>query len=434
MAGLCAAAALADSYDRVTVLDRDRLPEQAANRKGTPQDRHIHLLLAAGAQALSSLFPGVLDELAATGVRTVLPERARLAFGGHRFARVPAGQSAQAALGASRPLLEAHIRARLRACAGVEVRDGMRAYGLTTTPDGRRVTGVRVQDPSGDGPEETVPADLVVDCAGRRSRAPAWLEELGFAAPPQEQLAVDVSYATRHYRLPEGALDSDGLVTIGPTPDGPRGGVMLGIEDDRWVATLFGLCGARPPLEAASFDSFAAELPFADLHEALMVGKALDDPAGYRFPANVRRRYDRLTDLPAGLLVAGDAVCSFNPIYGQGMTIGALEAVTLRDLLRDGGAPSAKRWFDAITPTIDTAWQLAVGADLAVRCVPGRRPLAGRLQQAYVRRIQAAARHEPAVAEQFLRVAGHLDPPSGLTRPAVLARVLRGHLRRQPPG
>jgi 2-polyprenyl-6-methoxyphenol hydroxylase-like FAD-dependent oxidoreductase len=147
----------------------------------------------------------------------------------------------------------------------------------------------------------------------------------------------------------------------------------------------------------------------------------------------VRRRYERLAALPAGLLVAGDAVCSFNPIYGQGMTIGALEAVKLRELLRDGGVPPAKRWFDAIAPTIDTAWELAVGADLAVHCVPGRRPLASRLQQAYLRRIQSAARYEPVVAEQFLRVSGHLDAPSRLVRPAFVARVLRGHLRRSAP-
>ncbi len=334
----------------------------------------------------------------------------------------------------------------MRAYGGVEVRDGVRAYGLTTTPDGRRVTGVRVRDRSGervrdrsgervrdrsgDGREQTVAADLVVDCAGRRSPTPAWPAELGFAAPAEERLAVDVGYATRHYRLPDGALDGDGLVTIGPTPDGPRGGVVLGIEHDRWVATLFGLCGARPSLDPATFEAFAAELPFPDLHEALMVGKALDEPAGFRFPANVRRRYERLDHLPAGLLVAGDAVCSFNPIYGQGMTIGALEAVTLRDLLRDGGVPSARRWFDAIGRIVDTAWELAIGADLAIGCVEGGRPLTDRLRQAYVRRIQAAARHEPALAEQFLRVSGHLDPPSRLARPAVLARVLRGHLHR----
>jgi 2-polyprenyl-6-methoxyphenol hydroxylase-like FAD-dependent oxidoreductase len=430
MAGLCAAAALSHSFDRVTVLDRDRLPEQAASRQGTPQDRHIHLLLAAGAQALASLFPGLLDEVTAAGARTVSPDRARLAFGGHRFARARPGQAEQAALGASRPLLEAHVRARLRDRTTVEVRDGVRACGLDVTPDGRRVIGVRVRDRSGQEPEWTVQADLVVDCAGRRSPVSGWLEQFGYAAPQAERLTVDVGYATRHYRLPAGTLGGDGLVTIGPTPDGSRGGVLLGIEDDRWIATLFGLCGGRPPLDPAAFDAFAQGLPFPDLHEALQLGEPLDEPAGFRFPANVRRRYERLDDLPSGLLVAGDAVCSFNPIYGQGMTIAALEAVMLRDLLRDGDVPSAKRWFVTITPTVDTAWELAVGADLAVQCVPGERPLASRLRHAYIRRVQAAAGRDPAVAEQFLRVSGHVDPPSRLVRPAVLARVLRGRLRR----
>lgn len=426
MAGLCTARVLADTFDHVTVLERDRLPDEARPRRGVPQGRHLHVLLPAGVEALERLFPGLGAELGDAGAPTIPTEQVRLCLNGHRLAP---GDAARPEIAASRPLLETAVAARVCAHPSVDLRDGVETAGLVTDPDGRRVTGVRARPRVEGAAAETLDAELVVDCSGRRSRTPAWLEELGYAPPVVERLDVDVRYATRRYRLPADVLDGDRHLLVGPTPDRAAGGVLLAVENGAWLVTLFGLRDVRPTVASDGFEAFASRLAVPDLREALRAGAPLDEPAGYRFPSDLRRRYDRLDALPAGLLVAGDAVASFNPIYGQGMTIGALEALRLRELLAEG-VVDPQRWFSAITPVVDTAWDLAIGADLAIPSVPGRRTLATRLQQSYLRSYHAAARRDPRLTARFWRVAGLVDPPTALVRPAALARVAGGRLRR----
>jgi 2-polyprenyl-6-methoxyphenol hydroxylase-like FAD-dependent oxidoreductase len=435
IAGLVVARALTDRFDRVTVLERDRLPDRPAPRRGVPQGRHVHLLLAAGARALEELFPGLLDELFAAGASDVGIDRARLCFNGHRLARMA---SDTAAVGASRPLVEAHVRRRVATDPAIGIRHRTEVRGLIAGPDRRRITGVRTvartggdgaPPTDGDGAEQELWADLVVDCSGRRSRTPRWLAALGYPPPPVDELPVDVRYATRHYRVPTSALAGDRLIAIGPTPSGGRGGVALSIEGARWVVTLYGLCGRRPALDPDGFEALTTELPIGDIRDLVRVGEPLDEPTGFRYPANRRHRYEQLDRLPHGLLVAGDAVCTFNPIYGQGMTVAALQATALRRLLRGPEPPTPRRWFDVVTPTIDAAWDVATGADLAIDGVPGRGRVADRLGNAYVTRLHAAARTDPVLTERFVRVSGLLDPPSRLLRPATVARVLRGAVR-----
>lgn len=207
---------------------------------------------------------------------------------------------------------------------------------------------------------------------------------------------------------------------------------MMKVEDGSWLVTLAGLGGEQPPLEPAGFAAFAATLASDDIHRAVARGQALDAPSAFRFPASVRHRYERLADFPERLLAAGDAVCSFNPVYGQGVTVAALEAAILRHQLGDAGVPTADRWFAALTPVVDGAWNMAVGADLALECVEGHRSLSTRLLNRYMMSLHAAAAHDPTLSEQFLRVTGLFDPPSALLRPAAVARVLRGKLRGSP--
>ncbi len=442
LAGLTIAQALRPRFAAVTVLDRDRLPDQAVPRPGVPQDRHVHLLLASGAIWFEQLFPGLLEELIADGAAVGDPSRIRLCLNGHRLARGPAGDTA---VFASRPFIEHHVRRRIRADPGITVEDGCTVRGLTTSDDGRRIVGVRTTSTSvggvtggsagGDGgtsaDEQHLPADLVVDASGRRSSSPAWLETLGYAPPPIDELPVDLRYLTRQYRIPDEVLGGDRNLLIGPTPDLPLGGALSKIEGDRWITTLFAMGGRRPPRDPDRFEAFAAELAASDIHDALVAGEPLDEPARYRFPANQRRRYDRCR-LPHGFLAAGDAVCSFNPIYGQGMSVAAHQAVALRSLLADGMAPTPEAWFAAIQPMLDLAWELTCSGDLAVHAIEGRRDLMTRVRNGYLARLHAAASRDPALTDRFLRVAGLVDPPSTLLRPSALGRVLTHRLRSVP--
>ena len=208
---------------------------------------------------------------------------------------------------------------------------------------------------------------------------------------------------------------------------------MQRLEDDRWMLTLAGILGDHPPTDPDGFVEFARSLPFPDIWEAIRDAEPLDDPVAFRFPASVRHRYERLRRFPAGLLVTGDALCSFNPIYGQGMTVAALEALTLRRHLASGVEPQPRRWFRDLARVVDVPWQMAAGGDLLFPDVQGRRTRKIRLLGAYLTRLHAAAAHDAHLAAAFLRVAGLVSPPQSLLRPGVALRVLAAHRTRTEP-
>jgi 2-polyprenyl-6-methoxyphenol hydroxylase-like FAD-dependent oxidoreductase len=331
-----------------------------------------------------------------------------------------------AALFSSRPFLEGHIRAMVQRLPGVRFLQESSICGLTVTPDKRVVAGVQVRGP--DGLSSQVAGGLVVDATGRGSRTPAWLAELGYSRPAEERVEIGLGYATRLYRLQPGALGGDQAILTAGTLANSRAGALAVTEGGRHILTVAGICGDFPPTDPAGFDEFVAGLPMPDIAKAIAGADPLDDPVPFRFPASVRRRYERLAAFPAGLLVIGDAVCSFNPIYGQGMTVAAAEAMTLRALLARDALPDARRYFRAIAAAIDVPWDIAVSADLAFPQVPGKRSAKVRLVNAYLPRLHAAAAHDEALAASMIRVIGLKDRPEGLLRPDRVLRVLRGNL------
>jgi 2-polyprenyl-6-methoxyphenol hydroxylase-like FAD-dependent oxidoreductase len=422
MAGLLAARVLADAYGRVTVVDRDPLPEASAQRRGVPQGRHTHGLLARGQQALEELFPGLTAELVAAGASCGdLLGDARWHLNGHLLRQERSGL---VGLGASRPLLEARVRARVRALPNVDFLDGCDIVGLAATPDDRRVTAARVLRQA-DAAELALDADLVVDATGRGSRAPVWLEDLGYRRPERDEVRIRLGYASRTYRLAADVLGGDKAVLDTPTLQNPRGGALVALEGGAWIVTLAGILGDFPPTDPDGFLAFARSLRFPDIYQAVRDGEPLDDPVPFRFPASVRHRYERLDRFPDGFLVVGDAICSFNPIYGQGMTVAALEALTLRRHLERGIGPRPRRWFRDLTRVIDVPWDMSAGGDLAFPGVQGRRTPKVRLANAYLARLHAAAARDARLATAFIRVAGLVAPPRSLLGPGVVLRVLR---------
>ncbi|MGH3721426.1 MAG: FAD-dependent oxidoreductase [Pseudonocardiaceae bacterium] len=435
MAGLLAARVLADAYRKVTVIDRDVMPEIGAQRRGVPQGHHAHVLHLRGREVLDELFPGFTTQVVHAGAElgdTLGGVRAILS--GHRLRQTDLGLPM---LFASRPFLEGQVRARVRALPGVTFLESTDIAGLRTTADRRRVTGVRCrpsdtgrpsrQSDTGraaDGEPETIAADLVVDATGRGSRTPVWLSEWGYQRPAQDRVDIGLGYATRVYRLRRGALGPDKAIILGGTPDNSRHGVVITLEGGRHMVGLGGILGDHPPTDPAGFDAFAASLAFTDVADAIVGAQPLDDPVAFRFPASVRHRYERLRRFPDSLLVLGDAVCSFNPLYGQGMTVAANQALALRGLLARGTDPAPNEYFRAIAKMIDSPWDMAVGADLGFPGVPGTRTAKVRLGNAYLPRLHKAAARDVTLSAAFIRVAGLLERPEALLRPDRVLRVV----------
>lgn len=432
MGGLLAARVLADFYDRVTVVERDTLPMDPVNRRGVPQGRLIHAIQSRGTQILDELFPGFRDELAAGGAASWEDgdlSRIRISVGGHQMTRSGRAPNPPSLSFPSRPFLEWNVRRRVWALPNVTILEGHDVAGLTATPDRDRVTGARVVRRDDDR-ETTLTADLVVDATGRGSRTPTFLEELGYGRPPEDELVVHLAYACQLLRIAPGAVEEQ-MIALFPEPGRPKMFALFGYENDMWMVAVGTMAGLEPPSHRADMLSFAADFAPADALDAVRAAEPLGEVAHYRVPSNRWRRYDKMSRTPDGLLVIGDAVCSFNPIYGQGMTVAAIEATVLRDCLRRGNKDLPRRFFRATARHVRVAWQTAVGSDLALPEVAGPRPLTMRITNAYLERVMTATENDPVVAGQFMRVIGMIDPPSRLLRPSILRRVAHTLRRRR---
>ncbi|MGM7647899.1 NAD(P)/FAD-dependent oxidoreductase [Nocardia sp. JW2] len=414
VAGLLAARVLAERFDRVTVVERDELDAKETVRRGVPQAWHLHGLLDRGRRIMEELYPGFTEEAIADGatVAEVLVGT-RWYVGGSRLA---AGATGLTSLIATRSLLETVLRRRTLRMRGIELLTRTTVQGLIG--DAERVRAVRVTGPAG---EQTLAADLIVDASGRGSRINLWLTAIGAEVPDEERLEVDLGYASRFFRHRPGQLDGQASVIVSTGADG-RGGGAVRVEGDRWHVTLAGMLGDHPPTDEQGFRAYAASLSAPDIHTIVVGSDALGEPVPYRFRTAVRRRFDRQSAAPAGLLVLGDAQCAFNPLYAQGMTVAALQAAALRDCLDADDLPA--RFYAAAADAVAVAWQLAAGSDLRNPGVEGRRTLRTRLTDVFVTRVQRVAHHDPRVARTFLRVAHLVDPPAALTAPGTLRRIL----------
>jgi flavin-dependent dehydrogenase len=326
----------------------------------------------------------------------------------------------------SRPRLEAHVRTRLAALPNVRLADRVDVDSLAV--DNGKVTGVNARSLAGETQLHT--ADLVVDASGRGSQSPAWLERMGFARPREDAVRVGLGYTTRVYRRTADHLNGDLAMICPSAPPAKRGGVALAIEGDRWTITLFGMLGDYPPTDEAGFLAFARTLPSLDLHDTIAHAQPLTKLIPFRFPQSTRRRYELLERFPDGYLVFGDAVCSFNPIYGQGMSAAALQAAVLAKCLGAGEDALAKRFFTAASKVIDAPWTMAVGGDLRYDDVDGQRTGMVKFVNWYIGKLHIAAAGDPAVARAFHRVANLVDPPPSLMQPSIAFRILKGNMRK----
>lgn len=429
VAGLLAARALSDHFERVTVLERDRLPADPVSRPGVPQDRHVHVLLLRGARIMGRLFPGIEDDLQAAGARrTDLLADSRTKIRGEWLPRF---ESDKITYACSRVLLESVLRGRVAALPNVELCGGARVEGLIEA--GGRVTGARVHWKERDE-TTTETADLVVDAAGRGSKTPEWLAGLGYGAVEETVIDVHLAYAGRRYRAPTPPPDWSIMLIGQEPPRRSRAGLIYSEEHGVWMVMVAGILGDYPPIEEEGFLDFAAGVD-PQFHAAIRSAEPISDGFGYRRTENRFRLYHKLPRWPERFIVVGDAVCGFNPIYGQGMTIAAMAAEALADALaKPGGGLDgmARRFQQGYPKIVAPAWLLSTSADLEWLPRAAAPTLSERVAAWYFPMVLDAIPADRRVQEAFINVQNLVQPATSLFRPGIALRVFRHRLAGRP--
>lgn len=444
MAGLLAARVLSDRFQQVTLIERDRLTDTPQHRLGTPQSQHLHVLLVKGEQIISKWFPQIAIELIQAGATQADATNDVLWFqeGGYktRF------HSGIRVLFMSRALLESRIRRRVLAIENLTCLAQQTVEGLVAKGD--RITGLTLRQHTTDG-QQNLSADLVIDATGRRSKSPQWLEALGYLKPSESVVKINLSYTTRVFQqTPHLLSQAKGIVIMHAPPDGTRGGVLCPIEGGRWIVTLIGWMGDQAPADEQGFLDYAKSLTSPDIYNVISQAKPLGEFAKYRLTSSLRRHYEKMTRFPEGYVVMGDALCSFNPVYGQGMSVSAMEAETLESCLKaavhqngldrngpdrngsDQNSPDknhlnglAQDFFKRTAALLKDPWMMAVSEDFRFPETKGKKPLSSHLLNLYSTQLHKLTQHDPVATKAFFQVVNLMQPPTVLFSPDILFRV-----------
>lgn len=424
IAGISAAKALADAFDSVVILERDSALLPGEPRSGVPQGRQVHLLMSGGFMAFQQLFPGIHQDLLKAGSIAYTAGRdLRIEF--ESAGTLPRRDFGFLSHALPRPRLEALLCSRLAALDNIAIRRGARVSDIGVCREGNWVTGVHYQ--AADGRSEHVEARLVVDASGRGGPTITHLRTTGRALPRETVIGIGLGYASCSFSIPEAdAPNVVGMATLPAPPDGTRSGYMLRLGGDRWHVALVGRNDDWPPAETEACLAFADSLATPTIGTALRAGRPLDTIARFAFPESVWRHFDPRS-LPAGLIPIGDAICRLNPVYGQGMTVAAQEALLLRNLLADhsnGVRPIEALCTDFLACTealLELPWVTSAVPDFAYPFTTGDRPanldellarqahmVQDAFQDAEAHRAWTAAQHlvrPEAIGPQHLRAA-----------------------------
>ena len=427
--GLIAARILVEHFDRVIILERDRLPEQPEFRQGVPQSLHVHALLAKGKEILEQLFPGLSSELIGNGALET-------DVGADWRYLLTDGWTPDVHLGitmitCSRNLLESCIRQRLSKYHNLEFWEAHQVSRLLTDDDNKSVTGVKLRS---EGDRESISARLVVDASGRNSHTPQWLESLGYPKPQETVINSFLGYASRWYeKAPEFSAPWKGISLTAKPQDCSRAGVLYPVEDRTWIVTLTGISKDYPPTDEAGFLEFARTLRSSEIYETIKNAKPISPIYGYRRTENRFRHYEKLKQFPENLIVMGDAACSFNPVYGQGITTATLAGLTLANCLQQqktdrtsyGLVGLSRRFQKQLAKVNEVPWLMATSDDLRWSTTIGAKPdLKMRFMHKYIEKVIHSACYDNYVHQKFIEVVHMLEQPTVLFSPKVLFKIL----------
>jgi flavin-dependent dehydrogenase len=434
MSGMLAARVLSEHYEHVSLIERDQLPEAVELRDGTPQARHAHILLGKGLQILETLFPGIEDEMTAQGAATQHWGRETMVYMQQGW--MPDFESTLHTYGISRKLSEWCIRQRIRANSHIQILQRTQVKHLLTADNNQCVIGVEMQQKGG-AQTTQLKADLVIDVSGRGSHAPEWLISMGYERTEETVINSYLGYATRWYKRPDSLPKDTKIINIVPLPPHiPRGGLIMEIEHGECIVTLSGANKDYPPTDAAGFLEFARSLLSPAIYEIIRDAEPAPNIYGCQRTENRWRHYERFERWPEGFMVSCDAACAFNPVYGQGMTTGALEAMALGEVLTEyaerNSTGMTKTFQTRLAKVIETPWLMATGEDLRYPGTEGgKTKWQDRVIQKYIQQFINAMPTHPEISDNFVQVMNLLKPPYSLFQPTTFLRVISSMLSRK---
>ena len=418
MAGLLAAAALADVVGEVTIIEKDTLPETSKVRKGVPQGAHVHTLLGYGVEAMEKLLPGLMADVYAAGAMKI--RRNHDIWFHDAVGPTPIRDVGILTPSVTRPLLEHVTRQRVQALPNVHLRDATKMLELEVDRQGR-IVGLHVEVAA---TPELISADLVVECSGRASNLATWLPAHGYGEVPAQRLKILMGYTSGFFRLPPDLAENSKACLMLAVPPGSRAAYLTPVDGGLWLATMYGRGRDTAPRDADGFIAWAKGLPHPVIHEILVQAEPVSDFKTYKIPFGVWYRYDQMPGFPDGLLPMGEALASFNPMYGQGMSLAAGQALSLRAAVSIGlDSDLTARYFDGCNTLNGVGWSVMETRDFAHESTSGERPydLEDRWRTAMA--IRGLAEVDPEVHALSVRVTHLLEPPSVMARPDIIERA-----------
>ncbi len=428
IAGLSAARALSPYYEKVIIIERDENPDTYKPRKAAPQSHHVHLLLRRGEIALNALFPGLSDELLSCGAARIdSSQDIRWHHYGSWKLHYDSGLKIMVQ---SRPLLEQLIRERIKGLDNLEYYYGYQVKNLNLSADGHSIAGVNIEKMADRSEIISLNSDLLIDASGRGSKTPQWLQELGFSAAQETSIGIGLSYSTRSYRAPEGIeFDWRLLVQSPQAPHDTRGGYVFHLENNQWLVTLNGYSGEVTPKNNDAFSEYAKNLAEPDVYDAMQKLEPTGEVKSYSVPETIRRHYEKLQNMPQGLIVMGDASCTFDPVFGQGISVAAQEALALSEMLAketpSSMATAGKRFHKKAATIVDIPWMLSSNEDFRYPATKGEKSPELPILHWYSKQIFELSAIDEEVFDAFAHVLHLLKGIETFFKPSIVWKVIK---------
>lgn len=429
IAGLISAKVASEYYQEVIVIERDSKPVDACPRKGVPQGHHIHVLLNKGEQILEEFFPGIRKALVSQGAVTrTLGKDVKWYLSGHWM---PTFDEGFVTFFQTRPLLEKIIRDFVEKIDNISFRYETKLEHYNFDENSGAVQSAAFIDLATKTSFE-LSAELFLDATGRGSQLTKLIEKQGYSKIPESQVGVDFAYSSGMFEVSENTDKNDAAILIYPkAPEETRAAAVIPVEGSKWMVTAAGYSGDHPPTSPDAFLEFLRTLSQPEIFNKLKDATILGSLKQFKFSAGTRKHYEKSNLVNKGLLAIGDAICSANPFFGQGIAVAAQEAKVLQKSLKQYG-PIVSDWPEAasnsyykkISKILDISWGLAIGEDLKYPSTTGKRPVGFSLTRRIKDRIMSS--NEPVVARQFYKVMHFSASPLSLFKLRIIKAVLFG--------